>query len=213
MDLRDRLRSGLARQLGGPEGVRGRVVVRQLNRRNRPAVAAAVQAAALSPGEVAADIGFGGGVGLPMLLDAVGPAGHVHGVEMSRTMLDRAGRLHRDALSAGRLSLHQGVLGALPLEDASVDGLITTNTLYFVDDVDTAFRELTRVLRPSGRAVVGIGDPDAMADMPVTAHGFRLRRVEDVAAGMAAAGLDVRREQLAQGRWTFHLLVGSRLAR
>jgi SAM-dependent methyltransferase len=213
MDMRERLRRGLARQLGGPQGVRGRVVVRQLNRRNRPAVAAAVEAAALAAGEVAADIGFGGGVGLPMLLDAVGAEGHVHGVEMSRTMLDRAGRTHRNDVASGRLSLHHGLLEELPLDDAGVDGLITTNTVYFVEDLDTAFRELARVLRPSGRAVVGIGDPEMMAQMPVTAHGFRLRPVGEVVERLAGAGLDVRREQLAQGRWTFHLLVGSRLAR
>jgi hypothetical protein len=154
--MRDRLRRGLARQLGGPEGLPGRLVVRQLNRRNRPSVTAAVEAAALSAGEVAADVGFGGGVGLPMLLDAVGPAGHVHGVEMSRTALTRAERLHRDAID---------------------------------------------------------GDPDVMAAVPVTAHGFRLRPVEEVTERMTAAGLDVRRGRLEHGPWVFHLLVGTRLAR
>jgi SAM-dependent methyltransferase len=212
MDMRERLRSGLARQLGGPEGLRGRIVVRRLNRRNRPSVASAVEAAGLAPGEVAADVGFGGGVGLPMLLDAVGSGGHVHGVEMSRTMVTRAERLYREAIAAGRLTLHHGVLERLPLGDASVDGLVTTNTLYFVDDVEAVFAELARVLRPAGRAVVGIGDPDDMARVPITAHGFRLRPVDEVVAGMAATGLDVRHEQVRHGSWTFHLVVGTRTA-
>jgi SAM-dependent methyltransferase len=213
MDMRERFRRGLARQLGRPEGLRGRVVVRRLNRGNRPAVAAAVEATGLTAGQVAADVGFGGGVGLPMLLDRVGPGGHVHGVEMSATMVARARQVHRAAVAAGRLSVQEGRLEALPLPDAAVDGLVTTNTVYFVDDLDAVHRELARVLRPGGRAVVGIGDPERMAQAPFTAHGFRLRPVEEVAAGMAGAGLDVRRERVEHGPWVFHLLVGTRLAR
>jgi SAM-dependent methyltransferase len=49
---------------------------------------------------------------------------------------------------------------------------ITVNTIYFVDDLDRACSELARVLRPGGRLVVGIGDPEAMARMPFSAYGF-----------------------------------------
>ena len=43
-----------------------------------------------------------------------------------------------------------------------------------------AFGEIARTVRPGGRAVVGLADPEAMASMPFTAHGFRLRPVDDV---------------------------------
>ena len=61
-----------------------------LNRANRAIVAAAVDALAPAQGQVVADIGFGGGLGLAMLLDRVGSTGGVHGVDISRVMLDRA---------------------------------------------------------------------------------------------------------------------------
>jgi SAM-dependent methyltransferase len=213
MSARDRFMMGLAKQLGRPEGLRGRMLGRGLNRGNRTAVTAAVKATGLQPGQVGADVGFGGGVGLRLLLDAVGPAGHVHGIELSTTMLAAARRRHRAELTAARMTLVGGVLEKLPLADASVDGLITVNTLYFVDDVASTFRELARVLRPSGRAVIGVGDPVAMGHMPMTQHGFRLRPMDEITERLADAGLGVRHEQLGDDSRSFHLLIASHEAR
>lgn len=210
MGLRDAFRAGLARQLSRPEGLRGRVVARGLNRGNGPVIAAAVDATGLRPGQVAADVGFGGGAGLQLLLDRVGSGGRVHGVELSDTMLTAARRRHGDALADGRLTLAKGTLEALPLQDGEVDGLITLNTLYFVDDPAAVFREIARVLAPAGRAVVGIGDPDWMAqDAVVSTPVFRLRPVADLVAGLQAVGLDVH-EQKLDDRRGFRLLVATR---
>jgi len=209
MGLRDVLNAGLARQLSRPEGLRGRIVARRLNRGNASAIEAAVGATGLRPGQVAADVGFGGGYGLGLLLDRVGAGGHVHGIELSDTMLAAARRNRRGDLTDGRLVLAKGTLEQLPLTDGSVDGLITVNTLYFVEDLAPAFREIARVLAPAGSAVIGVADPDWMATMTVTEHVFRLRPVAELVDGLRAAGLDVREENL-QDRRDFRLLVASR---
>lgn len=210
MRLRERMNSGLARQLGRPEGWRGRIVGRGLNKGNSAAVTAAVAASGAAPGLVAADIGFGGGIGLHLLLDEVGTDGRVIGVELSDTMLKAAQRRHRAECAAGRMALHSGTFDALPIEDASVDALITTNTVYFVEDLDRAFAEVARVLSPTGRAVIGVAEPEWMATMPVTAHGFRLRPIEELVTRMRRAGLaDVRDQPLGDGARPFHLLVAS----
>ena len=184
------------------------MVARQLNRGNATAIEAAVAAAGLRPGQTAADIGFGGGYGLRLLLDRVGPGGHVHGIELSDTMLEAAGRRQRRDVAAGRLSLTKGTLEHLPFADGEVDALISVNTLYFVADLAPAFAELARVLAPGGRAVLGVADPDWMATMAVTAHVFRLRPVAELVAGLASAGLAVREEKLDDRR-EFRLLVAS----
>src|SRR5262245_58322840 len=101
----------------------------------------------------------------------------VYGVEVADDMLDRARSRFADEVDAGRRRLAHGSLTALPLEDGWLDAAITVNTVYFVDALDTACAELARVLRPGGRAVVGIGDPEAMAGMPFTSYGFTLRPV------------------------------------
>jgi SAM-dependent methyltransferase len=205
MGLRNSLLSGLSKQLGHPRGLRGLVVGSLLNRGNRPAVAGAVEALGLRAGETAADIGFGGGIGLTLLLDRVGEQGTVHGVDISETMLAKARRRHR---TDKRLQTHPGSITGLPLIDDSVDAAITVNTIYFVEKLDRAFAEVARVLTAGGRFVVGIGAPEGMRRNLVTQYGFRLRPVDEVIATLATAGFSLEKNQtLAAGPLTFHLLV------
>lgn len=193
--LRARLLSTVAGQLGRPHGPVGRLVAVLLNRGNRASVAAAVEATEVGRGGVAADIGFGGGVGLGLLLQRVGESGVVHGIEIADDMLARARSGYAGEVGSARLRLERGSLTALPLDDGSLDAAITVNTLYFVGDLDAACAELARVLRPGGRGVVGIGDPQAMARMPFTSYGFTLRPVDEVRAALERAGLEVVTER------------------
>jgi arsenite methyltransferase len=209
--VRQRLLTAVAGQLGRPHGLVGRGVAIMLNRGNRRSVAAAVEASQAAVGDTVADIGFGGGVGISLLLAAVGAGGVVHGIEVADDMLNRARSRFANDVDAGRLRLAHGSLTALPLEDTSLDAAITVNTVYFVDDLDTACAELARVLRPGGRAVVGIGDPDAMARMPFTSYGFTLRPIDDVIAALQNAGLTlVERHHLSEVAIPHNLLVARR---
>ncbi|MEJ7831759.1 MAG: methyltransferase domain-containing protein [Nocardioides sp.] len=200
----------LASQLGHPRGPVGRLVGRLLNRANRGAVAAAVAALSPAPGETLADVGFGGGLGLDLLLRGVGPDGHVLGIEISQTMIGRAERRFRRDLASDRLRLHSGSMTGLPLATGSIDGALTINTIYFVDDLDLAFAELGRVIRPAGRVVIGLGDPDAMARMPFTQHGFRVRPATEVIEHLGRAGLTVQdHRRVGGGEDAVHLLVAT----
>ena len=208
--VRRRLLSSIAGQLGRPHGLPGRGAAVLLNRGNRRSVAGAVQLCGAAPGAVVADIGFGGGVGLSMLLERVGDHGVVHGIEISPEMLDRAKRRHAGHVDAGRLRLAEGSLTALPLDDSCLDAAITVNTVYFVPELDRALAELIRVVRPGGRLLVGIGDPDAMSRMPFTSYGFTLRAVTDVVAAMESAGFEIIEQRLLDLAIPQHLLVAGR---
>ncbi|WP_431237177.1 class I SAM-dependent methyltransferase [Mycolicibacterium aichiense] len=179
---------------------------RVLNRGNRSVVVAAVAAIECGPAADIADIGFGGGVGLDVLLDRGGAA--VHGVEMSETMLADARHRFADAISRGRLRLYAGRMERLPLDDSALDAIISTNTVYFVPDLAAALAELARVLRPGGRLVLGVGDPEQMTKMPFTRHGFRLRPIDELISAIRAAGFDqIEDRRVGNGRRAFHLLV------
>jgi ubiquinone/menaquinone biosynthesis C-methylase UbiE len=206
MGLRASFQAGLARQLGHPSGLRGRIVGAMLNRRNRTAVVKAVAALELSGGETALDIGFGGGLGLSLLLRE---AATVHGVDISATMLDRARAAFRREIAAGRLVVSEGSLTALPLGNRSVDAIVSTNTVYFIDDLDAAFAEVARVLAPSGKFVLGVGDPDLMGRARMlTENGFRIRPLAELQAALDTAGLGLlRQERFAHSGLGFHLLV------
>ncbi|MDT5266892.1 MAG: arsenite methyltransferase [Mycobacterium sp.] len=207
--LRDRLLSTVAGQRGRPHGLLSPLVARVLNRGNERAIAAAVDSAEIARGSVAADIGFGGGIGLRLLLDRVGDQGVVHGIEIADDMLRRArSRFGRDVQS-GRLLLSSGSMTALPLGDGSVDALITLNTVYFISELDAACAELARVLRPGGRAVIGIGDPDVMARLPFAPHGFTIRPVGEIAAALQNSGLQVEQRRIGEKPMPRYLFVGS----
>jgi arsenite methyltransferase len=199
----------LARQLGRPSGAFGRLAMgTMLNRHNGATVTAAVDALRPNESDVVADIGFGGGLGLSLLLDRVGPTGQVFGVDISTAMLRRAARRFR----TDRLRLLAGSITALPLDTASVNGISCVNTVYFVADLPTAFGELARVIAPAGRLVLGVADPHVMAATPVTPFGFRLRPIEVLVTGLRTAGLPVvEHRRVGTGPDAFHLLIAERL--
>ena len=196
----------LGRQLGGPSGPLGSLVARMLNTGNRPTIAAAVEALGPSGSQEVADIGFGGGLGLDLLLERIGAGGRVHGVEPSPDMLERARRAHRAEVAAGRLALHAASMESLPVPDGGLDGWISLNTVYFVRDLAPAFAELRRVLSPSGRGVLGIADPDWMSRQAFTRHGFTVRPVAEVVAALTAAGFAVEQRPIGEEE-AYRLLV------
>jgi len=199
---------GFAAQLGRPTGLQGRLVGMMLNRSNHGLIAAAIDALALEPGTVGADLGFGGGVGLELLLQRVGPKGHVYGVDLSPTMVSRASRRLKGDVANGRLHLYTGSITQLPLEDGLIHGAITINTIYFIADLDRAFSEMARVITSAGRVVVGIGDPAMMARLPTTPFGFTIRSPDEVAAVAKSAGLARRNHRrVGPGDDAAHLLV------
>jgi len=188
MGLRTRYDRLLARHLRRPEGPLGRLVAGRLDRRNRALIDSAIEALELEPGSVVADIGFGGGIGLELLLGRV-TVEQAIGVDISPAMVESARRRFAGEVRQGRLRLESGSLTEMPLPDSALDGAITVNTVYFVDDLGAALGEVARVLRPRGRLVIGIGDPDAMGRMRFTAHGFRLRSITELEGAITGSGL------------------------
>lgn len=207
---RTRLLSSVADQLARPHGLLGKGFARLLNRGNRRGITAAVEAALTPRARTAADIGFGGDIGLSLLLSRLGPDATVHGIELSTDMLARARSIFSTEITTGRLRLTEGSLTSLPLPDASLDAAITVNTVYFVEDLDAVAAELFRVLRLGGRAVVLIGDPEAMAKMPFTAYRFTLRPVAEVIAALERAGCTVEHRTDTRPPIPAHLLIAQR---
>jgi SAM-dependent methyltransferase len=104
----------------------------------------------VEPGSVVLDLGCGAGTDLLIAAQMTGPAGRVIGVDMTPAMLDRA----RDSAREMRLeniALHESLIESLPLEDASVDIVISNGVIDLVPDKDAVFGEIDRVLRPGGR--------------------------------------------------------------
>jgi len=104
----------------------------------------------IDPGSVVLDLGCGAGTDLLIAAQMTGPTGRVIGVDMTSSMLSRA-RASAKEMGLENLELHESLIEALPLEDASVDVVISNGVIDLVPDKDAVFDEIDRVLRPGGR--------------------------------------------------------------
>ena len=112
-----------------------------------------VALASLKPGQVVLDLGSGAGLDCFLASKAVGPEGRVIGVDFTPAMLEQA-RKNQAKLGIDNVSFRQGDIESLPLEDKSVDVVISNCVINLAPDKDAVFREASRVLRPGGRLMV-----------------------------------------------------------
>jgi ubiquinone/menaquinone biosynthesis C-methylase UbiE len=92
------------------------------------------------------EIGIGSGLNLPFYSRNVA---RVIGLEPSPRLLAMARRVERT--DNGSVEFIEGSAEAIPLQDASVDTVVTTWTLCSIPDALRALRDMRRVLRPGGR--------------------------------------------------------------
>lgn len=177
-------------QLGHPHGRLATLTGLVLNRANAKAIREAVVLLDPRPGQRLVEVGFGGGYSLPLLLRAVGPEGHVFGLELSDELLARARRRFIVPRMRGRLRLDHAPVEQLPLADASMTGALSMHTIFFWTDLERGLDELARVLEPGARLVLGLAEPDHLRKAGFAAHGHRVVVPEQLAEMLPAHGFE-----------------------
>lgn len=109
----------------------------------------------LHEGETVLDLGSGGGIDVLLSAQRVGPSGYAYGLDMTDEMLDLA---RRNASEAGvdNVTFLKGYIEDIPLEDATVDVVISNCVINLSTDKPSVFAEIARVLKLGGR--IGISD-------------------------------------------------------
>ena len=96
------------------------------------------------------DLGCGAGTDLLIAAQMAGLEGDAIGIDMTPAMLDRALASARE-MRLPNVEVHEGLIESLPLDDASVDVVISNGVIDLVVDKEAVFDEIDRVLRPGGR--------------------------------------------------------------
>lgn len=108
---------------------------------------------ALRPGEVVVDLGSGAGMDSFLAARAVGPDGRVIGIDMTDAMLEKA-RANARATGYANVEFRKGYIEALPVEDESIDVILSNCVINLSPEKHKVYAEAYRVLRPGGRMMV-----------------------------------------------------------
>ena len=113
-------------------------------------------------GERCADLGSGRGQDVLRLAREVGPRGFVYGLDISEGMLGKA-RKNAEKFEVENVEFRKTNLEQLPLEEQSLDLIISNCTINHADDKQQVWKEIFRVLKKGGRFVVS----DIYSTVPV----------------------------------------------
>jgi arsenite methyltransferase len=145
--------------------------------------------AELKQGQTVLDLGSGAGLDCFFAAKKVGAAGHVIGVDMTPEMIERA-QSSAKRLNLTNVEFRQGYLEELPVEDDSVDVIISNCVINLAPDKAKVFKEAARVLKPGGKLAVS----DIVTDGPLPEA---IKKSMSAWAGCIAGALDVKDYQAA----------------
>ena len=119
--------------------------------------------ARLGQGMTVLDLGSGAGIDIFIASRKIGPSGRAIGVDMTELMIQRA-RQNAEKLGITNAEFRLGEIERLPVEDGSVDRILSNCVLNLVPDKHLAFREMFRTLKPGG--MFALSDTVTTGSMP-----------------------------------------------
>jgi arsenite methyltransferase len=105
----------------------------------------------IDPGETVLDHACGAGMDLLLAARRIGPSGRAIGVDMTPAMRNVATSAAAAAGLSAIVTIRAGLYEQLPVDDESVDVVISNGVVNLAPDKSKVFAEIHRVLRPGGR--------------------------------------------------------------
>lgn len=110
----------------------------------------------LREGDVVSDFGAGIGFFLKAISQAVGPEGRVYACEIQRQLVDKIGDTIRsqNLLNVRPLWCDLEEMQGIKIRDGELDAGFLINTLFQIEDKETAIKEMARTVRSGGKFFV-----------------------------------------------------------
>lgn len=147
----------------------------------------AINHAGAMPGEVCLDLGSGRGNDVIRLAEEVGNNGYVYGLDISEGMIAKA-TANLKKFEVGNAEIIQAELERIPLENNSINLVISNCTINHASDKPAVWNEVYRILKSGGRFVVS----DIYATKPIAEE----YRTDPLAVAECWAGSVTRAEYL-----------------
>jgi len=143
----------LIRQCRKPTGWLGRLIVRTMNRSHSDLTSWGLEHVQVGKHDAVLDVGCGGGRTVQRLAE-IADLGKVHGVDYAEACVAASRGFNRAAVESGRVEIQRAMVSRLPFPDDVFDLVTAVETHYYWPDRPGDMREISRVLKPGGSALI-----------------------------------------------------------
>lgn len=153
---------GWTKNFGKPEGTIGKMILGSMNSGHTPISKWGLSHYKWKSDTIALDIGCGGGMNVKRMLQLC-PQGKAAGIDISDESVRKSKQVNHEYMGK-RCDIKKGSADSIPYKDERFDVVTAFETIYFWPDIQKAFQEILRVLKPGGTFLVAceMSEPDCI---------------------------------------------------
>ncbi|KRU24530.1 SAM-dependent methlyltransferase [Clostridium sporogenes] len=140
-------------QFRRPKGMMGKFIAKSMNKEHFEVTTWGLDKFKVKEDDVVLDIGCGGGRTVNRLAHGV-PKGKVFGMDYSLDCVNFSKKYNKDLIENGKVEIIHGSVDKMPFEDDKFDIISAVETTYFWPNLLDSFKEVRRVLKPSGKFII-----------------------------------------------------------